>query len=209
MAGQDITEGLPLNVGNPGTSGFWTNRAEDYDVAFGGIPFFMAPTDQNPYQRETAPYRKEQFDNSREPGEQSLTGWWLRSQSSFHGGAGIKIYDPSAGESIGYRYFDSQGVNPWVKGQVTLLKDTENTHVTTGPVVGTDHQHPQQHIRSIQWSGINGVLLHDEYDVDNFCSRFIPSFKYFEYKYSIYSLLCDVLNNCFNCFIGVAKFFKS
>ena len=166
MAGQDITEGLPLNVGNPGTSGFWTNRAEDYDVAFGGIPFFMAPTDQNPYQRETAPYRKEQFDNSREPGEQSLTGWWLRSQSSFHGGAGIKFYDPSSGESIGYRYFDSQGVNPWVKGQITLLKDTENTHVTTGPVVGTDHQHPQQHIRSIQWSGINGVLLHDEYDVD-------------------------------------------
>jgi hypothetical protein len=166
LAGQDITEGLPLNVGNPGTSGFWTNRAEDYDVAFGGIPFFMAPTDQNPYQRETAPYRKEQFDNSREPGEQSLTGWWLRSQSSFHGGAGIKFYDPSAGESIGYRYFDSQGVNPWVKGQVTLLRDTTNTHIMTGPVVGTDHQHAQQHIRSIQWSGTNGVLVHDEYDID-------------------------------------------
>jgi hypothetical protein len=166
LAGQDITEGLPLNVGNPGTSGFWTNNAEDYDVAFGGIPFFIAPTDQNPYQRETAPYRKEQFDNSREPGEQSLTGWWLRSQSSFHGGAGIKFYDPSAGESIGYRYFNSEGVNPWVKGQVSLLKDTENTHIMTGPVVGTDHQHPQQHVRSIQWSGINGVLVHDEYDVD-------------------------------------------
>jgi hypothetical protein len=126
----------------------------------------MAPTDQNPYQRETAPYRKDQFDNSREPGEQSLTGWWLRSQSSFHGGAGIKFYDPSAGESIAYRYFDSQGVNPWVKGQVTLLRDTTNTHIMTGPVVGTDHQHAQQHIRSIQWSGINGVLVHDEYDVD-------------------------------------------
>ena len=166
MAGQDITEGLPLNVGNPGTSGFWTNNAEDYDVAFGGIPFFMAPTDQNPYQRETAPYRKDQFDNSREPGEQSLTGWWLRSQSSFHGGAGIKFYDPSAGESIAYRYLDSQGVNPWVKGQVTLLKDTTNVHATTGPVVGTDHQHPQQHLRSIQWGGVNGVLLHDEFDVD-------------------------------------------
>jgi hypothetical protein len=166
LAGQDITEGLPLNVGNPGTSGFWTNNAEDYDVAFGGIPFFIAPTDQNPYQRETAPYRKEQFDNSREPGEQSLTGWWLRSQSSFHGGAGIKFFDPSAGESIGYRYFDSQGVNPWVKGQVTLLKDTTNAHATTGAVVGTDHQHPQQHVRSIQWSNVNGVLLHDEFDVD-------------------------------------------
>ena len=166
MATPDITEDLPLNIGNPGTAGFWTNNAEDYDVAFGGIPFFLAPTDVNPYQRETAPYRKEQFDNSREPGEQSLTGWWIRSQSSFHGGSGINFYDPTAGESVGYRFKDSQGVDVWTKGQVSLLKETTNTHVTTGAVVGTDHQHPQQHARSIQWSSVNGVLLHDEYDVD-------------------------------------------
>ena len=166
MAGQDITEGLPLNVGNPGTSGFWTNNAEDYDVAFGGIPFFIAPTDQNPYQRETAPYRKDQFDNSREPGEQSLTGWWLRSQSSFHGGAGIKFYDPSAGESIGYRYFDSQGVNPWVKGQVTLLKDTSNVHAITIPVNTSTTTKAEQHIRSIRYSSTDAILVHDGYDVD-------------------------------------------
>ena len=166
MATPDITEDLPLNIGNPGTAGFWTNNAEDYDVAFGGIPFFLAPTDVNPYQRETAPYRKEQFDNSREPGEQSLTGWWIRSQSSFHGGTGINFYDPTAGESVGYRFKDSQGVDVWTKGQVSLLKETTNTHQTTGAVVGTDHQHPQQHTRSIQWSSVNGVLLHDEYDVD-------------------------------------------
>ena len=166
MAGQDITEGLPLNVGNPGTSGFWTNNAEDYDVAFGGIPFFIAPTDQNPYQRETAPYRKDQFDNSREPGEQSLTGWWLRSQSSFHGGAGIKFFDPSAGESIGYRYFDSQGVNPWVKGQVTLLKDTSNVHAITTPVNTTTTTKAEQHIRSIRYSNTDAILVHDGYDVD-------------------------------------------
>ena len=166
MAGRDITEGLPLNVGNPGVSGFWTNNAEDYDVAVGGIPFILAPTDQNPYQRETAPYRKDQFDNSKEPGEQSLTGWWIRSQSSFHGGSGIKFYDPTSGESIGYRYADSQGVDVWEKGQVSLLKDVSYAHQTTGPITGTDHQHPNQHVRSIQWSGVNGVLLHDEYDVD-------------------------------------------
>ena len=162
MAGPNITEDLPLNIGNPGTAGFWTNNAEDYDVAFGGIPFFMAPTDTNPYQRETAPYRKEQFDNSREPGEQSLTGWWIRSQSSFHGGAGINFYDPTAGESIGYRYYDSQGVNPWVKGQVSLLKDTTNAHVVTTPV-GTK---AEQHIRSIRYGSTDGVLFHDGLDVD-------------------------------------------
>jgi hypothetical protein len=165
VAGQDITEDLPLNIGNPGTAGFWTNNAEDYDVAFGGIPFFLAPTDVNPYQRETAPYRKEQFDNSKEPGEQSLTGWWIRSQSSFHGGTGINFYDPTAGESIGYRFNDSQGVNVWTKGQVSLLKDTtEVNHFVTDPVVSASYD--SQHLRSIQWSGINGVLLHDGYDVD-------------------------------------------
>jgi hypothetical protein len=162
----DITENIPLNVGNPGTSGFWTNNAEDFDVAIGGEPFFLAPTDQTPYQRETAPYRKDQFDNGTEPGEQSLTGWWIRSQSSFHVGSGIKFYDPSAGEATKYRFTDSQGVDVWTKGEVRLLKEVVNEHQTTGPVTGTDHQHPNQHLRPIQWSGTNGVLLHDEYDID-------------------------------------------
>jgi hypothetical protein len=171
VATPDITEDIPLNVGNPGTSGFWTNNAEDYDVAVGGLPFFLAPNDQSPYQRETAPYRKDQFDNGNEPGEQSLTGWWLRSQSSFHVGNGIKFYDPSSGEVTKYRFADSQGVDVFTKGQVTLLKDVTSTHPTTGPVVGTDHQHPNQHLRSIQWSSTEGVLLHDEFDVDKIAAN--------------------------------------
>ena len=166
MASPDITEHIPLNVGNPGTTGFWTNNAEDYDIAVGGLPFMLAPTDQVPYQRETAPYRKDQFDNGTEPGEQSLTGWWIRSQSSFHVGQGIKFYDPSAGETTKYRFNDSQGVNVWTKGEVSLLKNVSSVHNTTGAVTGTDHQHPNQHLRTIQWSGTQGVLLHDEYDVD-------------------------------------------
>jgi hypothetical protein len=169
VSGRDITEGLPINVGNPGVTGFWTNNAEDYDVAVGGIPFILAPTDQNPYQRETAPYRKDQFDNSKEPGEQSLTGWWIRSQSSFHGGSGIKFYDPTSGESIGYRYADSQGVDVWTKGQVTLLNDVFENHITTGAIVAANNK-PQQHLRSIRYlrsgSYRDAVLLHDEYDVD-------------------------------------------
>jgi hypothetical protein len=166
VTGRHITEALPVNIGNPGTSGFWTNNAEDYDVAVGGIPFILAPTDINPYQRETAPYRKDQFDNSKEPGEQSLTGWWIRSQSSFHGGSGIKFYDPTSGESTGYRFADSQGINVWTKGEASLLKSVSSAHETTGVITGTDHQHPNQHLRSIQWSSTEGVLLHDEFDVD-------------------------------------------
>ena len=182
MAGRDITEGdsnvwdlagdgLPIargiaEIGILSSSSVWQNSAESYDVALGGQPFLYAISDARPYIRQTAPYRKEQFDNNQEPGEQSLTGWWLRSQSSFHNGTGIKFYDPSAGEVVAHRFTDSKGVDVWTKGQVTLLKDVVDTHVTTGPITGTDHQHPNQHTRSIQWSGVNGVLLHDEYDVD-------------------------------------------
>ena len=168
MASPDITQDIPLNVGNPGTSGFWTNNAEDYDIAIGGLPFMLAPTDQTPYQRETAPYRKDQFDAAAEPGEQSLTGWWIRSQSSFHIGQGIKFYDPSAGESTKYRFTDSQGVNVWTKGQVSLLKNVTEGQVTYAGLATNNK--PQQHIRSIQYSGTDGVLIHDGYYIDRVAS---------------------------------------
>lgn len=164
MAGKDITEDLPLNVGNPGTTGFWVNNAEEYDVAIGGYPFLLVPTDVNPYQRETAQYRKDQFDNGKEPGEQSLTGWWLRSQSSFHNGAGIKFYDSTSGESIPYRFADSQGVDVWTKGEASLLHDVTQGHITTGQVRANGRQY--QYLQSIKWGNTNGALLHDEQDLD-------------------------------------------
>jgi hypothetical protein len=169
---RDITEGdvgfgITYSIGIESSLSTWTNTDVAYDVAVGGLPFISAINDARPYIRQTAPFRKEQFDNQQQPGEQSLTGWWIRSQMSFHSGTGIKFYDPATTDEVGqYRFADSKGVDVWTKGQVTLLKDVVDTHETTGPVVGTDHQHPNQHTRSIQWSNINAVLLHDEYDVD-------------------------------------------
>jgi hypothetical protein len=149
------------------STAIWQNTDMSYDVAIGGLPFIYAINDARPYVRQTAPFRKDQFDNGAEPGEQSLTGWWLRSQMSFHSGSGIKFFDPATTDEVGhYRFADSKGVDVWTKGQATLLKDVVSTHITTGAVVGTDHQHPNQHVRSIQWSSTEGVLLHDEFDVD-------------------------------------------
>jgi len=164
--GSDITEGLPYRLSNPAGATTYSANAEAYDIAINSMAFFLNTGDEFPYRRETAQYRKQQIDQSSEPGEQSITGWWVRAQSSFHSGGGVKFYDPSSGETIPYRFTDSKGVNVWEKGKVTLLKDVVNTHQTTGAVVGTDHQHPNQHVRSIQWGGVNGVLLHDEFDVD-------------------------------------------
>jgi len=175
MVSRDITEGrgsattdtsyaIAVDLGVVSSASLWENTDVSYDMAIGGLPFFYAISDARPYIRQTAPFRKEQFDNGSEPGEQSLTGWWLRSQSSFHNGSGINFYDPSAGETILYRFKDSKGVNVWTKGQVNLLKDTTQAHVTTYPL-DTNGRSFQQ-LRSIQWSGTNGVLLHDGYDVD-------------------------------------------
>ena len=169
---RDITEGrstrsIAVDVGVVSSTSLWQNTEVAYDVAVGGLPFIYAINDSRPYIRQTAPFRKDQFDNGTEPGEQSLTGWWIRSQVSFHSGDGINFFDPATTDENGkYRFADSKGVDVWTKGQVTLLKDVTETHQTTGAVTGTDHQHTNQHVRSIQWSSTNGVLLHDEYDVD-------------------------------------------
>jgi len=170
VAGRDITEGranrsIAVDVGVVSSTAVWQNTDMSYDVAVGGLPFFYAINDSRPYVRQTAPFRKDQFDNGTEPGEQSLTGWWIRSQASFHSGSGIKFYDPATTDENGhYRFAESKGLDVWTKGQVTLLSSCTSTHLTTGPIASNGVA--QQHIRSIKWGSTSGVLLHDEYDVD-------------------------------------------
>jgi len=137
VAGRDITEGrssraIAVDIGVVASNAIWQNTDIAYDVALNGVPFIYAINDNRPYIRQTAPFKKEQFDSQQEPGEQSLTGWWIRSQSSFHKGTGIKFYDPSGGEITANRFADSSNVDVWTKGQVTLLKETTNTSTSTG-----------------------------------------------------------------------------
>ena len=139
----------------------WVNTGIAYDYALGGAPFISATNDQRPVQRVTAPFKKDQFDNGAEPGEQSLSGWWLRSQGSFHAGSGIKFYDPSAGEIVFYRFNDSQGINVWTKGEVTLLRQVASASVTTATTPVNLRQ--QQKLRSITYGTTDAVLLQDGY----------------------------------------------
>ncbi len=166
--GSDISERLPSVLSNPAGSTTYTPTGYAYDIAIAGLPFFITPLDDSPYRRVTAQYRKNQFDTSREPGEQSLTGWWLRSQSSFHFGQGIKFYEPAQDESLRFQYTESKGLDVWTKGQATLLKKAFSQHTVTGGI-RTDGR-PWQIARSIQWDKdsitYNGILLTDEYDVD-------------------------------------------
>ena len=132
--GDDITEGLPYVLSNPAGSTAYIPTGPAYEVAFSGLPFFLAASDEQPYRRVTAQYRKQQIDQTREPGEQTLTGWWVRSQSSFHLGAGIKYFEPIQEESLRFQYTESKGIDVWTRGQATLLNDTASFYTaTTGP----------------------------------------------------------------------------
>lgn len=100
------------------------SSGQGFDFAIAGLGFNFGIRDELPYSRETAPFKKEQFDNAPVVGEQSLDGWWLRSQMSFHKGAGVKFYDTLAGEEVLDRFQDSEGIDPTEPGEVSLSHAT-------------------------------------------------------------------------------------
>lgn len=120
----DIVNPIPYELSNFGTSGGTAYNLKDYqfDYALGGIPFLSATRDQWPYTEGMAEIRKQQFDSFAEPGEQSIYGWWLRSQSNFTYGAGVLYQDPDSDNQFNFRFADSLGVDTWTSGQVSLLK---------------------------------------------------------------------------------------
>jgi hypothetical protein len=131
--GSDITEGIPYVLSNPAGSTNYSATGVAYDMAIAGQPFFIGASDDTPYRRVTAQYRKQQIDQSREPGEQTLTGWWVRSQSSFHLGAGIKFFEPIQDESLRFQFTESKGMDVWTRGQATLLNDTASFYSGSAP----------------------------------------------------------------------------
>ena len=172
---RDITEGrstraVAVDIGL-GTATTWQNTGVQYDFAIAGIPFLAAIDDAHPYERATAQFRKQQFDSQRDPGEQSLSNWWLRSQMSFHTGEGIVFYDPLANpysttiSTNSYRSKEAYGVDIWTPGEVTLLKDVDSIHLTTHEI-NTITGKPGQIMRTINYGGTDGFLLLDGYDID-------------------------------------------
>ena len=107
-----------------------------YDVAVAGMPFIYAITDDTPYRRQTAEFRTQRVDQLRDPGEQSLSGsgYWIRSQSSFHLGEGSPYQEPITGslDEARFRFASSVGINPWTPGEMSLLKKTTLQEASTG-----------------------------------------------------------------------------
>lgn len=102
----------------------YTEDGLDYDIAIAGKPFLSGASAEAPIRRQTGQFRKEQTDQGSEVGEQSLTGWWFRSQASFHGGAGQVYLDggeDSPSESRRTRFFGSRSMDVWTPGEMKPL----------------------------------------------------------------------------------------
>jgi hypothetical protein len=123
----DITERTIIDLSSR-TATYYEPNKNKFDFAIGGMPFIMAITDNTPYKRQTAPFRTERYDTERDPGEHTLagSGYWIRSQSSWHYGDGIQFTEPLEGNDneVRFRFRDSVGVDIWTPGQISLLKST-------------------------------------------------------------------------------------
>jgi hypothetical protein len=129
----DITETVIVDLTGR-TSQYYDPDTYAFDVAIGGLPFLYNITDTVPYRRSTARWKYERVDQAREPGEQTLdSGLWVRSQTSWHLGAGIEFQEALEGnpDLLRFRYYTSTGINPWNIGELSLLKDTSKLYNVT------------------------------------------------------------------------------
>ncbi len=118
-----------------------TNLVPDiFPIAINGRQY-MIDQKANTFTRGFEPRVRDSVDQSTTPGEAAINpqGLWRRGESSWHLGAGQKYADTADAQD--YRFYTSQGVDPWTKGQLTLLKgvaeslDSANTNL---PMAVTD-----------------------------------------------------------------------
>ena len=128
---EDVVEELGLSILAPGGVGSYGPDALKWDCNIGGLKFLFGNNEQYPMTRQTAQFRRERIDTERNPGEQSLeNGLWIRSQASWHYGAGLSSAEPLEvnSEEASFRFYQSGGIDPWTPGQVQLLNKTASVY---------------------------------------------------------------------------------
>lgn len=94
-----------------------------FPVAIDGRPY-MVDTASKQFERGYEPRIRDSVDQGVEPGEATINpqGLWRRTQTSWHVGAGQVYGDVNA---TPYRFYKSKGIDPWTKGQLSLLNTTK------------------------------------------------------------------------------------
>lgn len=157
---------IPAAIGTLDAASF-AITGEQFDMAIGGIPFMEANTHDDPSIRKTTEFKRQQFDNAPEAGEQSLGQWWIRSQASWHSGAGQLYMEPAGGqdEFSRTRFHSSKNVDVWTVGKVTRLPDTTSIFATASAITamvagtksGTDYVLTATGTTLTGWSSASGT----------------------------------------------------
>jgi len=121
---------LPVSFPFTGTGAYYTGTGtstlvpEIFPVAINGRPY-MVDVKSGEFTRQFDQRVRDSQDTSTAPGESAISpqGLWRRGQNSWHFGAGQQYSDTA--ESQDYRFYKSKGVDPWTKGQLTLLNATK------------------------------------------------------------------------------------
>lgn len=111
-----------------------------FPVAIDGRPY-MVDQKSGKFQRGYEQRVRDSQDISTAPGEAAINpgGLWRRGQDSWHYGAGQEYADTA--ESKDFMFYKSKGVNPWTKGQISLLNSTllsKSSSATTSHLVVQD-----------------------------------------------------------------------
>lgn len=125
----DVTTRLPYPISKKLQSAVdevLARNGREIHYTIAGIPFRLRIAKDTPLSIETAQQQKDQQDTEPEAGEQTLTGWWLRSQASFHEGAGTLYPENGIGQNLrvapSFNFLDSLNIDPWTKGELRLLR---------------------------------------------------------------------------------------
>lgn len=158
MPGFDLTERSVFSIGMGANAGNYSAETLAFDYAVAGLPFMSFASPEIPMERALAPVRKQQVDQSDNPGEQSLDSWWLRSQTDWSGGAGMDFMEPASDARVQRRFYASAGVNVWDIGQVSLLRSLSSVRTLTGSAAS--------YVRKYSSSGTTGLYFGSGSNID-------------------------------------------
>lgn len=121
---------IDFSTGFTGGPSFYTGTGTTnlvpsfFPVALNGRPYLI-DTRSGRFSHQYEQRVRDQSDISTAPGEASINpqGLWRRGSKSWHLGAG-QLYADDA-DADDFRFYKSKGVNPWVKGQLSLLNATK------------------------------------------------------------------------------------
>ena len=104
---------------------------DKFDVALGGVGFFIDTEYLADYRHRSTPLLRRQGDASAELGESSVNpeSLWPRSRSTWHLGADPMLTDVSLDQRRG-RFRASKGVDVWTENQAGLLHAVDQKHAT-------------------------------------------------------------------------------